>query len=100
MSFFPRVRFFGFRLFFTSLSLFSLEKERERGGQTGKEAIHGFLDLLKKASTGLSGDPRVFGGLFFKQNPMVTRTYVRFDLNPRIHGLKCPYVPGEVRNGG
>jgi hypothetical protein len=98
VSFFPRVGFCVLRPGPVSFSLFSLVKERERESQAGKGAIHGFLGLLKKASTGLSAHPRVFGGLFFEQNPMLARVCGAFAPNPRVHGSKCLYPCRKVRN--
>lgn len=60
--FFPRVCFCVFSPQALSLSLFSLEKERDRESHAGKRAIHGFFGCLKKhprvwtAIHGFSGD--------------------------------------------
>ena len=46
--FLPRVSFCSSAPRTPSLSLFSLEKEREKGGPAQERAIHGFLGCLKK----------------------------------------------------
>lgn len=94
-SFYPRVGFCSFSAIPVSLSLFSLVKEEEREGHAGKLAIHGFCKPLNTHSTGRGLHPRVFGGCFFKQNPMLARVCGVFGLHPRIHGLKCLYLPDE-----
>ena len=98
VSFFPRVGFVDGSPVPFSFSLFSLEKEREREGLGGKGAIHGFLGLLKKASTGLITHPRVFGGCFFGQKSIRTRVYRVHGAHPRVHGSKCLYAWPKVRN--
>lgn len=94
-SFYPRVCFRRFAAIPASLSLFSLVKEEEREGHAGKWAIHGFSNSLNTHSTGRGLHPRVFGGCFFKQNPMLVRVCGVFGPCPRIHGSKCLYLPGD-----
>ncbi len=94
-SFYPRVGFCSFAAIPVSLSLFSLVKEEEREGHAGKLAIHGFCKPPNTHSTGRGLHPRVFGGCFFKQNPTLARVCGVFGPHPRIHGLKCLYLPDE-----
>jgi hypothetical protein len=93
VPFCPRVVFCVFAPFSPSSSSFSLEKERERETKRGRQSIHGFFWCMNTHSTGMVFNPRVFRGLFFEQNPMLTRGYGRFAPHPRIHGLKCLYPP-------
>lgn len=64
VSFYPRVGFCIFASITLSISLFSLRRESERGGRTGKRPIHGFFQCLKKhprvcsAIHGFSGDEK------------------------------------------
>lgn len=76
------------------LSFFIGKRERERE-LCREKAIHGFFQGLNTHSTGRGLNPRVFGGCFFEQNPMLARVCGVFGPNPRIHGLKCLYLPGS-----
>ena len=94
VSIFPRVCFLDFTSACLSISFFSLRKERDRGVCTVKQAIHGFENSFNTHSTGRGFNPRVFRGLKNRQKRASMRVCGRFDLDPRIHGLKCLY-PGR-----
>ena len=99
--FFHGSLFWFLRCFMPLLLSFSLEKEREREAKKGKSPIHGFFEVLKKASPGftaLFGKPvdeiGIPGNLF----PYKSTSYVFLGQIPRSTE-KNAYTPGkEVRN--
>lgn len=79
----------------SSLYLFHFIKKREKEiGLYSENAIHGFENSLNTHSTGRGFNPRVFRGLKNRRKRASMRVCGRFDLDPRIHGLKCLY-PGR-----
>lgn len=101
-SFFPRVYFFGFSPFSPSLSLFSLEKERERETNRGECLIHGFQNChffqQHELLSFLGGDPWKTGktcvvfGVVFRYESITCMLFPRFTPLPRekmrvTHGL-------------
>jgi hypothetical protein len=94
-------RFFGFcAVLYLYFSLFHWRK-RERETKKGKSPIHGFFEVLKKASPGFSalfGKPGDEIGIPGKSFPYKSTSYVFLGQIPRSTG-KNAYTPGkEVRN--
>ncbi|MCE5180497.1 MAG: hypothetical protein LLG15_01725 [Betaproteobacteria bacterium] len=77
------------------LSLLIIDKEEE-SRETGKEKqqspIHGFLQLLKKASTGFHRSSTCFRGFRGLCSYCLSTIYAQITTHPRIHGWKCVWV--------
>lgn len=96
--FLPRVVFCRFAVLPLSISLFSLRKESEREGYTGKCAIHGFFECLKK-------HPRVWSPIPVFSGDEKTGTFQYWrgfaGVLPPIHastGRNAYTFPETVRN--
>ena len=77
------------------LSLLIIEKEEEiRATRREKQetAIHGFLQLIKKASTGFHPLPTGFRGIRGLCFDCLSMSYKKIMTHPRIHGWKCVWV--------
>ena len=77
------------------LSLLIIDKEEERretGRKKQQTAIHGFRQLLKKASTGFHASSTGFRGIRGLCSYLLSMAYARIEAHPRIHGWKCVWV--------
>lgn len=77
------------------LSLLIIDKEEERRATSREKKqtlIHGFLQLIKKASTGFHRSSTGFRGFRGWCFYCLSTIYMRTTTHPRIHGWKCVWV--------